>query len=33
MTVHLKGKSLASLYDLKKEEIEQVLKTSKLLKS
>ena len=28
----MKGKSLASLYDLKKEEIEQVLKTSKLLK-
>ncbi len=33
MTVHMKGKSLASLYDLKKEEIEQVLKTSRLLKS
>ena len=33
MTVHMKGKSLASLYDLKKEEIEQVLKTSELLKS
>jgi ornithine carbamoyltransferase len=32
MTVHMKGKSLASLYDLKKEEIEQVLKTAKLLK-
>jgi ornithine carbamoyltransferase len=32
MTIHMKGKSLASLYDLKKEEIEQVLKTSKLLK-
>ena len=32
MTVHMKGKSLASLYDLRKEEIEQVLKTSKLLK-
>jgi len=28
----MKGKSLASLYDLRKEEIEQVLKTSKLLK-
>src|SRR5512136_551634 len=33
MTVHMKGKSLASLYDLKKEEIGEVLKTSKLLKS
>ena len=29
----MKGKSLASLYDLKNEEIEQILKTSELLKS
>jgi ornithine carbamoyltransferase len=32
MSVDMKGKSLASLYDLTKEEIEQVLKTSDLLK-
>ena len=32
MAIHMKGKSLASLYDLTKEEIEQVLKTSELLK-
>jgi ornithine carbamoyltransferase len=32
MAVHLKGRSLASLYDLTKEEIEQILKTSELLK-
>jgi ornithine carbamoyltransferase len=32
MAVHMKGKSLASLYDLTKEEIEQILKTSELLK-
>jgi ornithine carbamoyltransferase len=32
MAVHLKGKSLASLYDLTKEEIERILKTSELLK-
>jgi ornithine carbamoyltransferase len=33
MATHMKGKSLASLYDLTKEEVEQVLKTSALLKS
>ena len=33
MTIQMKGKSLASLYDLKNEEIEQILKTSELLKS
>jgi ornithine carbamoyltransferase len=32
MAVHLKGKSLASLADLTKEEIEEILKTSELLK-
>jgi len=32
MAVHMKGKSLASLADLTKEEIEQILKTSELLK-
>jgi ornithine carbamoyltransferase len=32
MAVYLKGKSLASLYDLTKEEIERILKTSELLK-
>lgn len=32
MAVHMEGKSLASLYDLTKEEIEQILKTSELLK-
>src|SRR4030043_2400844 len=32
MAVNMKGKSLASLYDLAREEIEQILKTSELLK-
>jgi len=32
MAVNMKGKSLASLYDLTGEEIEQILKTSELLK-
>ena len=32
MMVGMKGKSLASLYDLKREEIEQILKTAELLK-
>jgi ornithine carbamoyltransferase len=32
MAIHMKGKSLASLYDLTREEIEQILKTSELLK-
>jgi ornithine carbamoyltransferase len=32
MAIHMRGKSLASLYDLTKEEIEQILKTSELLK-
>jgi len=32
MAIHMKGKSLASLSDLTKEEIEQILKTSELLK-
>ena len=32
MAVNMKGKSLASLYDLTREEIEQILKTSELLK-
>src|SRR4030066_2418786 len=32
MAVHLKGKSLDSLFHLTKEEIEQILKTSELLK-
>ena len=32
MAVNMKGKSLASLNDLTKEEIEQILKTSELLK-
>ena len=33
MAIHMKGKSLASLYDLTKEEIGQILKRSELLKS
>jgi ornithine carbamoyltransferase len=33
MATSMKGKSLASLYDLTREEIEQILKTSALLKS
>src|SRR4030043_1987914 len=32
MSIDMKGKSLASLHDLTKEEIEQILKTSDLLK-
>jgi len=32
MAIHMKGKSLASLYDLTGEEIGQILKTSELLK-
>jgi ornithine carbamoyltransferase len=32
MAIQMKGKSLASLYDLTREEIEQILKTSELLK-
>jgi ornithine carbamoyltransferase len=32
MAVHMKGKSLASLADLTKEEIEEILKTAELLK-
>jgi ornithine carbamoyltransferase len=32
MAIHMKGRSLASLNDLTKEEIEQILKTSELLK-
>jgi ornithine carbamoyltransferase len=32
MAVNMKGESLASLADLTKEEIEQILKTSELLK-
>ncbi|MGQ9645015.1 MAG: ornithine carbamoyltransferase, partial [Thermodesulfobacteriota bacterium] len=32
MAIHMKGKSLASLSDLSEEEIEQILKTSELLK-
>jgi len=32
MAIHMKGKSLASLYDLTREEIEQILKTSEVLK-
>jgi ornithine carbamoyltransferase len=32
MAIHMRGKSLASLADLTKEEIEQILKTSELLK-
>jgi ornithine carbamoyltransferase len=32
MAVHMRGKSLASLYDLTQEEIEQIFKTSELLK-
>ncbi len=32
MSVDMRGKSLASLYDVKTEEIEQILKTSELLK-
>jgi len=32
MAINMKGKSLASLYDLTKEEIEEILKTSELLK-
>jgi len=33
MAIQMKGKSLASLYDLKNEEVDQILKTSALLKS
>ena len=33
MSINMKGKSLASLKDLTKEEIEEILKTSELLKS
>lgn len=33
MAIQMKGKSLASLYDLKNEEVGQILKTSELLKS
>ena len=33
MAIRMKGKSLASLYDLTREEIEQILKTSAFLKS
>jgi len=32
MAIHMKGKSLVSLYDLTREEIEEILKTSELLK-
>ena len=32
MAINMKGRSLASLYDLTKEEIEEILKTSELLK-
>jgi ornithine carbamoyltransferase len=32
MAIRMKGKSLASLYDLTREEIEQILKTTELLK-
>ena len=32
MAIHMQGKSLASLADLTREEIEQILKTSELLK-
>ena len=32
MSIYMKGKSLASLYDLTREEIEQILKKSELLK-
>jgi ornithine carbamoyltransferase len=32
MPINMKGRSLASLYDLTKEEIEEILKTSELLK-
>jgi len=32
MAVHMKGRSLASLYDLTREEMEQIFKTSELLK-
>ena len=32
MSINMKGKSLASLHDLTREEIEQILKTSELLK-
>ncbi len=32
MSINMKGKSLASLYDLTREEIEQIFKTSELLK-
>ena len=32
MAIHMKGKSLASLYDLTREEMEQIFKTSELLK-
>src|SRR4030042_4068579 len=33
MAIHLKGRSLDSLFHLSKEEIEQILTTSELLKS
>ena len=32
MAINMKGKSLASLYDLTREEIEQIFKTSEFLK-
>ena len=32
MAIQMKGKSLASLYDLTREEMEQIFKTSELLK-
>ena len=32
MSIHMKGRSIASLGDLTREEIEQILKTSELLK-
>jgi len=32
MAIHMKGKSLASLFDLTREEIEEILKTSEFLK-
>jgi ornithine carbamoyltransferase len=32
MAIHIRGKSLASLYDLTREEIEEILKASELLK-
>src|SRR4030042_2929093 len=33
MSIQMKGKSLESLYDLKNDEVGQILKTSELLKS